>query len=59
VITASVSDFDHQPENTRLLTHDADADDDVADAPDGLAERAQHQHPREPRDVYPVNRRHG
>ena len=50
--------FDDQAKDPRLLADDADADHHVADAADGLAVGAEHDHPREPGRVDPVDRHH-
>ena len=50
--------FDDQAEHARLLTDDADADHDVADAAQRLAVGAQDHQPCEPGRVHPVDRRH-
>ena len=56
---AAGGQVDDQPQDARLLAHDADADHDIAHAPEGFAHRAEHQHPVQARHVHLVDRVHG
>ena len=55
---ADIGHLDDEAQHTGLFTDDTDADHHVANPTQGFAIGTQHDHPCQPRRVYPVHRRH-